>query len=248
MSTTYETGHAKNVANFETLISFIVGYGAAYNPTKITIHLGNMQAQAKKAKDAIASINSLLPAYSNAVALREIAFEPISKLSTRLFNSLKATDTPQQIIDNAETHHRKLQGRRASAKVTEAEKQTLLAEGKVVNQVSASQQSYDSVLDTLDKQIKLLASIPEYVPNEIELKIVTLSALYNDLKAKNASVVKQTTPLSNSRIARNEIMYAKETGMVATALDAKTYVKALFGVSSPQFKQISGLVISQIKV
>ncbi|MFA6277404.1 MAG: hypothetical protein WC622_11680 [Pedobacter sp.] len=248
MSTTYETGHAKNVANFESLISFIKGYGAAYNPTKIAIHLGNMQVQAKKAKDAIASINSLLPAYSNAVAVREIAFEPISKLSTRIFNSLKATDAPQQIIDNAATHHRKLQGKRASAKVTEAEKQVLLAEGKEIKQVSSSQQSYDSILDTLDKQIKLLASIPEYAPNEIELKVATLTALYNDLKTKNASVVNQTTPLSNSRIARNEIMYNKETGMVATALDAKVYVKSLFGFSSPQYKQISGLVISQVKV
>lgn len=28
-----ETGHAKNIANFGTLISFVQGYGAAYAPS-----------------------------------------------------------------------------------------------------------------------------------------------------------------------------------------------------------------------
>ena len=34
MPSTSETGHAKNVANFEDLISFCNGYGATYNPSK----------------------------------------------------------------------------------------------------------------------------------------------------------------------------------------------------------------------
>jgi len=34
-----ETGHAKNVANFEDMISFVTGYGATYNPSKNAIKL-----------------------------------------------------------------------------------------------------------------------------------------------------------------------------------------------------------------
>ncbi|MBK7148718.1 MAG: hypothetical protein IPH78_07800 [Bacteroidetes bacterium] len=37
MASTTETGHAKNVANFEDLISFCTGYGASYNPSKAAI-------------------------------------------------------------------------------------------------------------------------------------------------------------------------------------------------------------------
>jgi hypothetical protein len=29
-----EVGHAKNVANFETLISYVISYGAIYDPVK----------------------------------------------------------------------------------------------------------------------------------------------------------------------------------------------------------------------
>ena len=39
MASTTETGHAKNVANFEDLISFCTGYGAPYNPSKASIKL-----------------------------------------------------------------------------------------------------------------------------------------------------------------------------------------------------------------
>jgi hypothetical protein len=34
MASTSETGHAKNVANFQDLISFVTSYGATYNPSK----------------------------------------------------------------------------------------------------------------------------------------------------------------------------------------------------------------------
>ncbi|MFD0940032.1 hypothetical protein [Pedobacter boryungensis] len=248
MSSTNETGHAKNEANFQTLISFVKAYGATYNPSKIAIHLGNLQAKAKQAKDTINNINQLLPAHSNAVAIREIAFEPLSKLSTKIINSLKATDTPQQVIDNATTNHRKLQGKRATAILSEEEKKTLLSEGKVVNQISTAQLSYDNLLDNFYKQIQLLASIPQYTPNETELKVATLTAQYNDLKAKNDSVVNQNTGLSNARIARNEVLYNKETGLVATASDVKLYIKSVFGPTSSQYKQISGLTFTHVRV
>jgi hypothetical protein len=42
MASTSETGHAKNVANFEDLISFVTGYGATYNPTKVPIKLASL--------------------------------------------------------------------------------------------------------------------------------------------------------------------------------------------------------------
>ncbi len=48
-------------------------------------------------------------------------------------------------------------------------------------------------------------------------------------------------PLSNARIARNDVMYADDTGLVEVAAMVKKYVKAVFGADSPQFAQISGL-------
>ena len=50
MPSTSETGHAKNVANFEDLISFCNGYGATYNPSKDALtsaKLTDLQTNAK---------------------------------------------------------------------------------------------------------------------------------------------------------------------------------------------------------
>lgn len=80
MASTSETGHAKNAANFDDLISFVTGYGTAYNPSKATIKLTALQTLSTSAKTAINAVNAALPAYSNAVAAREAAFEPLSKL------------------------------------------------------------------------------------------------------------------------------------------------------------------------
>lgn len=248
MASTSETGHAKNVANFNELISFVSGYGETYNPTKETIKLTALQTLAASAKSSIDAVNAAMPAYSNAVSAREVAFEPLSKLITRVINSLKATDTASQVDESAKTLARKIQGKRATAKMTEEEKEAVAIERKEINQISSSQMSYDNRLDNFDKLIQLLNTIELYAPNETELKTTTLTALYNDLQAKNTAVVNATTPLSNARISRNEILYKENTGLVDIALDVKTYIKSLFGATSQQYKQVSKLKFKTIKM
>ena len=166
MTSQSETGHAKNVANFETLITNVTGFGTAYNPSKESIKLPALTALLATAKGAITDVNSAEPAYKNAVSARELAFKPLSKLITRVNNSLKASDSSAEVDESAMTLVRKLQGRRSTRKMTEEEKQAAQVEGKEVNEISSSQMSYDSRLDNFDKLVKLLASVPEYAPNE----------------------------------------------------------------------------------
>ena len=241
MTSQTETGHAKNVANFETLITNVTGFGTAYNPSKDSIKLPALTALLATAKGAITDVNSAEPAYKNAVSARDLAFKPLSKLITRVNNSLKASDSSSQVDDNAMTLVRKLQGRRSTPKMTEEEKQAAIAEGKEVNEISSSQMSYDSRVDNFDKLVKLLASVPEYAPNETELTTESLTTLYNDLSAKNSAVINATVPLNNARIARDQVLYAPLSGLVDISVDVKTYVKSAFGTTSPQYKAISGL-------
>lgn len=241
MTSTSESGHAKNAANLKSLISFVKGYGAIYNPSKSSISIEALEIILADTETSLRDIDTLLPTYTNAVSIREVAFAPLSKLSTRVINAIKATDTTQQVDESVRTVIRKIQGKRATPKLTEAEKTTAVTEGKEINQISSSQMSYDNRLENFYKLIMLLTSIPEYKPNEEELKISSLTAVYEDLKAKNTAVVESITPLSNARIIRNEIMYKPLSGLVDTTYDVKTYIKSLFGATSPQYKQVSRL-------
>ena len=241
MTNTSETGHAKNVTNLESLITSIVALETSYNPSRDSIKLPALQALLTASTESLNAVNIAQAAYSNAVAARKVAFEPFSKLITRVMNSLKASGASTQVVQSARTIVRKLQGRRASAKITEEEKKALEAEGKEVNQISASQMSFDNRIENFDRLIMLLSSIPLYNPNEAELKVEALKALHNQLKEKNTEVILPIVQLSNSRMNRNKILYNENTGLVDVALDSKTYIKSIFGATSPQYKQISKL-------
>lgn len=241
MTSTSETGHAKNAAHFDELISSVLGYGKDYNPSKASIKAEALQSVSANARDVIGGVHALSAVYRNAGAAREAAFSPLSKLATRALNALKATDTTVYVDESARSFVRKIQGKRATPKMTEAEKKAEAEAGKEVVEVSSSQMSYDSRLDNFDKFIKFLSSVPQYAPNEEDLKVTTLTTLYNDLKSKNSAVVNAATSLNNARILRNEVLYKANTGLVDLAIDTKTYIKSVFGATSPQFKLVSKL-------
>ncbi len=247
MKTTSETGNARNVANFDEIIAAATGFGSAYNPSKVSIQVVEMQKLSNLAKSALRDINALLPAYSNAVADREVAIAPLSKLTTRILNSLKASDTATQVVDNAKTIVRKIQGTRATPKKTEEQKSALAAAGKETKEISASQMSYNNRLDNFDKLIQLLAGITTYAPNETDLQVGTLRETYNTLLTKNEAVLAAVTPLNNARIARDAILYAPKTGLFDIAMDSKTYIKSVFGAGSPQYKQVAKLAFKNAK-
>ncbi|WP_291124852.1 hypothetical protein [Flavobacterium sp. UBA6031] len=247
MASTYKTGCIQNVANFETLISYITAFGTDYNPSKNSLTIPELQKKLSESKVSLSTVNVAFSAHSNASAARESAFEPLSKLVTRANNALKATDTTTQVDDSAKTLVRKIQGTRASTKFTEEEKKALEAEGKSATQISTSQMGFNDRLENFDKFITLLSSIPNYAPNEEDLKITSLSALRDDLRTKNTEVLPTEVQLSNASIARNDIQDRPLTGLVDIAFDAKVYIKSVFGATSPQYKQVSKLAFVKQK-
>jgi len=241
MASSTESGHAKNVANFEKLIAGVTALGSSYNPSKSSIMVQALLTLLATANAAFTTVNSAEAAYKNAVGARDAAFSPFSKLITRVNNALKASDTTQQVNESAMTLIRKLQGRRATPKMKEDEKTALAAEGKEVVEISSSQMGYDTRLENFDKLIKLLTSVTTYVPNEEDLKVSALSVLYFYLKAKNTAVINTEISLNNARINRNDVLYTKNIGIVDISGDVKNYIKSLYGATSPQFKTMSSL-------
>ena len=248
MASSTETGHAKNVANFEDLISFCSGYGASYNPTKAAIKLPALITLQTDAKKSLDDVNSALPPWQNAVNEREIVFTPLSKLVTRIINALDASDVSKQVVEDAKAIARKLQGRRASAKQPTVPDNPATPEDESSKSISASQMSFDSRIENMDKLIQLLTAQPAYTPNEAELTVAGLTTVYGDMKTTNTKAIDAYTPLSNARIDRNKILYDATTGLVKLAGDVKAYVKSVFGGTSAQYKQVSKLKFTTPKL
>ena len=251
-----ETGHAKNIANFEDLISFCIGYGITYNPVNLNIKVTALQTKQAATLAVLQSVKSTKTAFDNSTNAREVLFAALKKLATRIVNGLDATTATAQTVDDAKTINRKIQGKRANNSVKLPKATAKLASTSAVtdpppttlpvdNTISVSQQSFDSLIDNFTKLIQTVTAEPLYVPNETELKVTSLNTLLASLKTANTGVINATTGYSNARISRNSIMYAEDTGLSDLAKEVKKYVKSLFGATSPQYKQISKLKFTQ---
>jgi len=246
MASSSETGHHKNVANFEDLISFCVGYGTTYNPSKNSLKIPQLQTQLTSVKTNITSVTNTSIAFNNAVNVRKIAFEGLEKLSTRLVNALDVTNASDELVKDAKTINNKIQGSRSKLTKTDAEKSATTVDPntpvvETPKTISTSQRSYDSIIEHFSKMIAILSTEPTYVPNENELKIATLNTQLTNLKNSNTTVTNTYTTVSNSRIARNSSLYNPANGLCPIAKEVKGYVKSVFGATSPQYKQVSGI-------
>ncbi|GAB4343527.1 MAG: hypothetical protein OHK0038_23630 [Flammeovirgaceae bacterium] len=244
MASISETGHARNVANLENLISFCKGYGESYNPSKDSIKINALNVLLENSRTALGNVTEKLTIYNSAINNRFTVFKNLKPLCTKLISALMATNASPKTIEDAKGINRKIQGTRANKKnSTEVKTEnTAPSEEKTV---STSQQSYDQLAEHFAKLIALLQNEPNYTPNETDLKITTLNNLLSDIKNANSAVTKAMTDLSNSRIIRNEIFYKEDTGICSVAQDVKNYIKSIYGATSPQYKQVSKIKFSK---
>ena len=232
----YETGHAKNVANFQDIIAFCTGYGATYNPTKNALKLPQLITLNTSANNALADVVTKNTAYNNAVNARISSFDGLRILCTRIISALQTTDaTPEKIAD-AKSFNRKIQGQRSTKITTPIDENT-----PAPTTISSSHQSYDQLIQHFAGLISILQSEPSYAPNENDLKIATLTAKQADMTTKNTALATAYTAVSNSRIARDKILYKDITGLVPIATDVKKYIKAVFGASSAEYRQVKSI-------
>ena len=218
--------------NLGLLIANIASYGDRYKPTKPSILLEALKKMEADGRAAVLAVNDAMPIYSRATIERDNAFDPLGQLVTRSLNSLRASSSSEQTDEAASAIVRKIRGNRTTAKAAAA------TDVKVAT-VSTSQQSYDSVIDNYERYIQYIAATPEYAPNEEDIKLPVLKALAVDLRAKNTACNNAKVAIDNARMARNRVLYTPLTGLVDVALDAKTYIKSLFGSTSPEYKQVA---------
>ena len=239
MASTSETGHIKTVANFEILISRCTGFGTSYNPSKVTIKLPALIALHTDAEDSITAVDVANTATINAVNARKSTFKPLKGLATRIVNALASTDASDELIEDARSINRKIQGTRKGGTTPPETPPTPPDPTSETTHISVSQQSYDNQVENFFRLGKLVESEPTYTPNETDLQLPALIAFHHDLKAKNTAVINANTAAGNARINRNKILYQDKTGLYDIAGEVKKYVMSVFGGSSPEFKNVS---------
>lgn len=242
MASTSEIGHAKNVANLQDLINFADTYTPTYNPSKAVLQIANLNTLFATAQNALQDVINNNTLFNNTVNQRMNAYANIKSLSTRLIAAIEATDADAQTIKDAKTINRKIQGKRATPITTPTD-----PNAPVPISISTAQLSYDQLTQHLAALTAILQAEPTYTPNETDLQVATLNTYINNLHTQNNNVSIAHAAVSNARLSRNNILYNPTTGLVKTALDVKTYIKSIFGATSPQYTQVKSIAFRNFK-
>ena len=243
MVSTSETGHAKNVANFQQLINLIIQLGTTYKPSKNSLQLPQLITLKTTAENNISEVLHAKINHSNKINERLMAFNGIKVLTTRLINALQATDASDEKIANAKTYNRKIQGKRALSS-----KKTTTPDGTPTKTISTSQQSYDLLIHHLNGLNQTLKTEPSYHPNETDLQFETIQEKIKTLNEKNNEVIGAYVKASRARMERDKTLYSENTGLIETANDVKKYLKSVFGTNSPEYEQVKGILFKKPKM
>ncbi len=243
MTSTTEAGLVKNITNFTKLIEFIHGYGPVYNPSQEQLQLPALESLLADAKDKFSFVEISNTTYLNKVHERQKAFANLRQFFTRLINAISITEAPVQTLNAAKALNRKMNGRRATPKSSKP----LGPNQKPRRKISVSQQSFHKQIQHFSNLVSIIKTIPSYKPNEEELKVVTLESLLVALSKLNDEVVAAYAQVSNARIVRNKILFAKENSIHSIAMAAKRYIKIIYDRNSQEYTQVSGLRFSSMK-
>ncbi|MFD2163122.1 hypothetical protein ACFSJU_12020 [Paradesertivirga mongoliensis] len=235
MPTKSDSGHAKNVANFEDLLTRVRSLGTDYNPSKAGLSLTNLELQHQAAAATLKSLAAELPLYQQAVDAKQAAFAPLGKLVTRALNMFKASVDNKAEVESATSLANKIRG-------VSSPKPAAPAEGEEpVRKISTSQLSADMQLANLASLIEVLSAHASYQPNEAELSVAGLMALHSDLSKKAQDVTEAQVRVETARLNRDKMLYTPGSGIVDLGIGVKTYVKAAFTPKSVNYKPILSL-------
>lgn len=239
MASTSETGHNKNVANFNSAIQVLVEMGSMYNPSNPALLLANLNPIQSSLSTAIATLNNKKPVYKNAVASREILMAELPSRLTMSLNFAKSTNISQTDKDNLSSQVKKMRGDRKLKAVN--------PDSTAGDTISTSQMSYDSRIANLDTYISQLASYEYYIPNETIIQIANFQNYHQQLTTSSSLVNSAGNGLITGRKNRNDILYHNDTNIIQLIKEIKAYLKSLGSAGDPYYKAIVKLQFKDIR-
>lgn len=242
MSKQNESGHAINVAHFENLLSICTTFGDAYNPNVDRLQLNGLTLMLARANEQMKETLTAKNVFDDDIILRLNIFSDLGVLATKVVNALAISGADKKKVEDAKGVQRKLQGKRAE-KIPPflAPVATAGIAMELPKTISVSQLSFDSKISHLSKLIELLSTCTAYNPNEPELKVIGLRKRLEKMKEINSRLIKNHNIWSNAVSKRNEVLYNKDSGLKAVAMDVKKYVKSAFGATSDAYRKVAGI-------
>lgn len=234
-----ESGHAKNVANFEQIIIILTALGAGYNPSQALILLAALQTKLTEAKAALAAVDEAEAGKAVKTDEVQAEFEGLYKYVVNIkrtaeveLNDAAFTADLQSIVN----------------KFASGSRDTGLPDDPLTPDVDESRTKFSTSQRSRDNQIAHLADIlallktrPDYKPNDEEYKVATIEAKLESLTAKDNAAKTADAALDNALDARDTVLYDEADGILKRVKLIKTQLTLKPGKNSAAYQQIAAL-------
>jgi hypothetical protein len=191
------------------------------------------------ALDAVASVSVALEPYTPAQQARKETNAGMKKILTRIAKALKSSHgvSPAQ-MEKCASLIRIVRSVRVVAIDSTIEDP---------NYISVSQQSFDNLYGHFQDLVSFIAGTSIYDTNISDVKLTALQTLLAVMLEQNQTVITLQPAVTAARIARNHILYDATTGVVDTALAAKTVIGSAYGPKTAEYKGVSGIAFTRPK-
>ncbi len=229
--------YVKNVAAFEKLIGVCTGYGGTYNPGQQNLRLEGLSDLLMRAHSALQYVSKAKTNYENATNDREVEFNELNKLTSRIFAELKSFGVLPQTVDNARTMVRKIKGRSASKDRAPA---SLSPENQQAEQTQKRTRirgtDFGSIAYHFEKLMQTIAAEPMYQSSIPDLQLQNLQERLSLLRSKNDAVTASASELGKARRERNFLLDDGIGNLHSTAMAVKQHARAAYGYNSEAAK------------
>lgn len=239
---TNETGHYKNVASLNALKVFAEGLGGGYSPQKDSLKLPNVVLLADEVNALHNAVREQINTVSLGVDHRQLVFQNVKPLSTRVINTMGSTNVDPKTIEDAKFFNAKIQGARIKKKTAPKDGE----EAGTSN--SVSRQSYDSLYENFSSLNNLLIQDGNYNPLEEDLNNTGLTTKQNEMLAANQDISADLNDLANKRIQRNTRFYVDDNCLIKVGRGMKQYIKGKYGIKSPEWAQIRNINFKKLEI
>ena len=233
--------YINNMQAFNSLIGYCTGYGGKYNPGRPNLRIESLQAQMDAVRQALENVKETRVHFINEVNERRQVFARLPALASSVLRTMVACGVADDKLTSARMLVTNLLGKSPRSRTVVAEQGAQPVQPTV--RQSSMQWSYWSQADSFSQLVKMIATEPLYQPNEQELSLAGLKLKLASLEDMNQRVAQARTNWSNARLQRDASMYGQEQSLSSLTRAVKSYLRAIFGLHSPQYDQVKGIVI-----
>ena len=234
-----ETGHAKNVANFENATIIVAGLGAGYSPNQPLIQLAALQTKLAAAKAVLDQVNTSEADKKIKTDEVQAEFEGLDKYAVNIKRTAEVELNDPDFTANLQSIVNRFTSSSRKTGVPDDPLTPDIDESRT--KLSTAQRSRDNQVAHLADMLALLQTRADYNPDDMQYKIETIEAKIASLTAKNNAAKTAEAVFGNELDARDAVLYDEETGITKLVKLIKIQLALKPGKESAAYQQINAL-------